>query len=135
MIVTQRATIIFRDKKHECVVLLDPEIFHLAFMSKNRFEELFGRNWEMGATTKVLLGVKHEVNIDSYAVVDVKIRERTLKNIYVWLIDRDVNSILPPQYQSFIEEPVDLVLGSTILENFGIKLVRDEKSGSVNVIL
>ena len=68
-------------------------------------------------------------------VVDVKIQDKTLKNIYIWLINEDINSILPPQYWRLIEEPIDLVLGSTTLENFGIRLVKDEKSGSMSVII
>ena len=135
MFAIQKALIDFGNMERECVILLDPKVFHLAFMSKSRFKELFGEKWETGATTRVVLGIKHEVDINSYAIVNIKIQNRVLKNVYVWLIDEDINNILPPQYREQIDTPIDLVLGSTILENFGIKLVRDEKSGSTKIIL
>lgn len=134
MIAVQKASIIFGGIERECIVLLDPKIFHLAFMSKSKFEEFFGRSWETGAATKVLLGIKHEANIDSYAVVDIRIKDKILKNVYVWLVDKDVNSILPPQYQESLRRPIDLVLGSTILENFGIKLSKTKIQISDNPI-
>ncbi len=114
-----------REKK--CVALFDTEYFHLAIMSRTRFEELFGRTWEHGALVEVVLGVKHVAKLSKYVIVDVCVGGKTLKNIYVWLIEEDVGSLLPSEYSKLVSVPVDIILGSTILENYGLRIIRDEK--------
>ncbi len=123
----ENVEIVFKNKKHRCTALLDTEYFHLAFMPKRVFESLFGVEWEEGAKVEVLLGAKCKAYISSYAIVDIEFRGRVLKNLHLWLIDKDIDSILPQEYGKMIDRRIDIVLGSTVLENYGIEMTKEQQ--------
>ncbi len=135
MAAIQEVIIRLGDKSHRCRALLDYQYFHLAFMSKDKFEELFGKAWETGAKVEALLGLEQRAHLSEYAILDIEIKGKTLKNMYVWLIDKNLKSVLPPEYLEMIASHIDIILGSTILENYGIRLVKDKDTGAMRIEL
>ncbi len=135
MIVIQDIVIRLGEKPHRCRALFDYQYFHMAIMSKKKFREFFGETWETGAKVEVVLSTEHIAYLSEYAVVNIEVSGKTLKNVYIWLIDQDLRDILPQQYLGHIVDEIDIILGSTILENYGIKILKDKATGELKIQL
>ncbi|MEX0568133.1 MAG: hypothetical protein Q6363_003110 [Candidatus Njordarchaeota archaeon] len=120
-VATREATAICKNKTAKVRVMMDAQYFHLSFMARRRFEELFGTIWEKSAKTEVIIG-KDKMVLDKFATIDLKINNKYLKNIFIWLIDDDsLIDIFPPEYKKYNTQ-IDIILGSIVLQNYNISL-------------